>query len=230
MPGCQYKGEPVDNSEPTDLIRVLIAEDQEYLREGIRKILAEQPNIEVVGTAGDGLAALQMAWDLSPSLLLLDIHMPRMNGIEVARQIRAQKPEIGLLLLSQYDDLAYVHQFLENDTTGKGYLLKSTLGRINNLVQAIRAVAAGQLVLDPQLAEQLVNAPSSGLEQLTRQEQRILSAMAQGLDNQAIAELLTIEKSTVENHINSIYSKLGIGQDAGRHRRVEAVLYFLRGG
>jgi len=217
------------NPESSQQIKVLIAEDQEYLREGIRKILSEQPNIEVVGTANDGLTALQLAWDLEPDLIMLDIHMPRMNGIDAAKQIRAKKPEIGLLLLSQYDDLAYVHQFLENDSRGKGYLLKSTLGKINNLVQAIKAVAAGQLVLDPQLAEQLVSAPSSSLDQLTRQEQRILAEMAQGLDNQGIAELLTIEKSTVENHINSIYSKLGIGQDPGRHRRVEAVLHFLKG-
>jgi DNA-binding NarL/FixJ family response regulator len=212
-----------------DVIKVLIAEDQEYLREGISKILSEQPNLQVVGTAGDGLSALQLAYDLLPTVILLDIHMPRLSGIEVAKQIRAAKPEIGLLLLSQYDDLAYVHQFLGNDTSGKGYMLKSTLGRINHLVQAIRAVAAGQLVLDPQLAEQLMQTPSSSLEQLTKQEQRILSAMAQGLDNQAIAELYTIEKSTVENHINSIYSKLGIGQEQGRHRRVEAVLRFLKG-
>jgi DNA-binding NarL/FixJ family response regulator len=216
-------------SDDNDLIRLVIAEDQEYLREGIAKILSEQPNLQVVGKASDGLAALQLAWDLSPNVMLLDIHMPRMNGIDVARQVRAQKPEIGLLLLSQYDDLAYVHQFLENDTSGKGYLLKSTLSRVNNLVQAIKAVAAGQLVLDPQLAEQLVNTPSSTLDQLTKQEQRIISAMAQGLDNQAIAELYTIEKSTVENHINSIYSKLSIGQEPGRHRRVEAVLRFLKG-
>ncbi len=146
-----------------------------------------------------------------------------------AERIRAQQPEIGLLLLSQYDELAYVHRFLGDTPVRKGYLLKSTLGNVESLVQAIRAVSAGQLVLDPQLAAQLIQNPSSSLDQLTNQEQRVLAAMAQGYDNQSIAALLTIEKSTVENHINSIYSKLGIGQEPGRHRRVEAVLRFLKG-
>ena len=210
-------------------ITVLIVDDQEYLREGIRRLLAEQPGIEVIGTAGDGKTAIQLALELKPQVILLDIHMPNTNGIEVAAQIRAQEPAIGLLLLSQYDDLAYLFGFLATDSRAKGYLLKSTLGRVETLVQAIRAVAGGQLVLDPQLAEQLVHNPNSNLEPLTKQEQRVLAAMAQGFDNQTIAELLTIEKSTVENHINAIYGKLGIGQDLGRHRRVEAVLRFLKG-
>lgn len=215
----------VDNQS----IRILIADDQEYLREGISKVLAAQPNIKVVGAARDGLEALQLAADLLPDVILLDIHMPRMNGIDVAHRIRSERPSIGLLLLSQYDDLAYVHQFLGSDSASKGYLLKSTLGDIAALVQAIKAVLAGQLVLDPQLAEQIFLKSSSGLNQLTRQEQRILTEMARGLDNQAIAEALTIERSTVENHINSIYSKLNIGQEPGHHRRVEAVLRFLKG-
>ena len=217
------------NDESPGLIRILIAEDQEYLREGIHRILAAQPGIEVPGVAKDGLEALQLALELQPDMLLLDIHMPGMNGIEVAQHIRVKQPAIGLLLLSQYDDLAYVHQFLNSDSAGKGYLLKSTLGDIKTLVQAIKAVAAGQLVLDPQLAERLLQTSASGLNQLTKREQRILAEMARGLDNQAIAEILTIEQSTVENHINSIYSKLDIGQQPGYHRRVEAVLRFLKG-
>jgi DNA-binding NarL/FixJ family response regulator len=210
-------------------ISVLIAEDQEYLREGISRILSEQAELTVAGMVGDGLAAVQQALDLLPQVVLLDIHMPGLNGIEAAERIRAQQPTIGLLLLSQYDDLAYVHRFLGDTPVRKGYLLKSTLGQVDSLVQAIKAVAAGQLVLDPQLAAQLIQNPTSNLGELTNQEQRVLAAMAQGHDNQSIAALLTIEKSTVENHINSIYSKLGIGQEPGRHRRVEAVLRFLKG-
>lgn len=210
-------------------ITILIADDQEYLREGIRGILAGQPGMSVVGAAKDGTEALQMTLDLKPSLLLLDIHMPGMNGIDVAKQVRLKQPSIALLLLSQYDDMAYVLQFLGHDSHGKGYLLKSSLGDIRALVQAIRAVSMGQLVLDPQLAERLLQTSQSGLNQLTKREQRILSEMARGLDNQAIAEALTIEQSTVENHINSIYSKLNIGQEPGFHRRVEAVLRFLKG-
>lgn len=217
------------NVEHSGHIRILIAEDQEYLREGIAKILAAQPNIEVIGTAKDGLEALQQASNLLPDIVLLDIHMPRMNGIEAAQKLRSTHPNIGLLLLSQYDDLEYVHQFLGNDSVRKGYLLKSTLGDVQSLVQAIKAVVAGQLVLDPQLTQHLFQRADVGLSQLTKQEQRILAEMARGQDNQAIADTLTIEKSTVENHINSIYSKLGIGQDPGRHRRVEAVLRFLKG-
>jgi DNA-binding NarL/FixJ family response regulator len=217
------------NADTAAHIRILIAEDQEYLREGIQRILAAQPALEVVGTAKDGVEALGQASELLPDLLLLDIHMPHMNGIEVAQRVRAAYPTIGLLLLSQYDDLEYVHQFLGNDSTRKGYLLKSTLGDVASLVQAIKAVVAGQLVLDPQLTQSLFQRADTGLSQLTKQEQRILAEMAQGQDNQAIAESLTIEKSTVENHINSIYSKLGIGHEVGRHRRVEAVLRFLKG-
>ncbi|KAB2905777.1 MAG: response regulator transcription factor [Anaerolineae bacterium] len=219
----------MDNDESPKLIRILIAEDQEYLREGIRRILTSQPGMEVPGVAKDGLEALQLQNELQPDILLLDIHMPGMNGIEVAQRVRAHQPAIALLLLSQYDDLAYVHQFLGSDSAGKGYLLKSTLGDIKTLVQAIKAVIAGQLVLDPQLAERLLQTAVSGLNQLTKREQRILAEMARGLDNQAIADTLAIEQSTVENHINSIYGKLDIGQKPGQHRRVEAVLRFLKG-
>jgi DNA-binding NarL/FixJ family response regulator len=219
----------MDNDDTPKSINVLIADDQEYLREGIRRILAAQPGMAVVAVAQNGAEALQLALELLPDILLLDIHMPGMNGLEVAQQARAKHRAIGLLLLSQYDDLAYVHQFLGTDSAGKGYLLKSTLGDIQALVQAIKSVAAGQLVLDPQLAARLLQTSVSGLNQLTKREQRILSEMARGLDNQAIAEMLTIEQSTVENHINSIYSKLGIGQEPGLHRRVEAVLRFLKG-
>jgi DNA-binding NarL/FixJ family response regulator len=209
-------------------LKIVIADDQEYLREGIRRVLEALPDLQVVGVAEDGKAALDLALQLQPAVILLDIHMPHLNGIEVAQRLRAQMPHIGLLLLSQYDDLAYVHQFLDHDSARKGYLLKSTLSDIEALVQAIRAVAAGQLVLDPQLAERLFQTATAGLNQLTKREQRILSEMARGLDNQAIADALTIEQSTVENHINSIYSKLGIGQAPGYHRRVEAVLRFLK--
>jgi DNA-binding NarL/FixJ family response regulator len=210
-------------------ITLLIGEDQEYLREGIQRILAAQPDLEVIGAARDGPETLQMALDLKPHVILLDIHMPGINGIDVAQQIRTRDPSIGLLILSQYDDVAYIHQFLGTDSSGKGYLLKSTLGDVRALVQVIKAVAAGQLVLDPQLAARLLQTSFSGLKQLTRQELRILAEMSHGLDNQAIAEALTIERSTVENHINSIYSKLDIGQEPGHHRRVEAVLRFLKG-
>ncbi|HEX2623592.1 MAG TPA: response regulator transcription factor [Phototrophicaceae bacterium] len=210
-------------------IKIIIGEDQEYLREGIQQILAAQPDLEVIGTARNGLEALQMALDLTPDVILLDIHMPGMNGIDVAQHLREKEPSIGLLILSQYDDAAYIHQFLNDDLSGKGYLLKSTLGDVKALVQAIKAVASRQMVLEPQIARRLFQTSTSGLKQLTRQELRILAEMACGRDNQAIAETLTIERSTVENHINAIYSKLEIGQEAGRHRRVEAVLRFLKG-
>jgi DNA-binding NarL/FixJ family response regulator len=218
------------HDEPPARIKILIGDDQEYLREGIQRILVDQPDIEVVGTAKNGTETLRMALDLRPDAVLLDIHMPDMNGIDVAQHIREKAPSIGLLILSQYDDAAYIHQFLDNDSSGKGYLLKSTLGDVRALVQAIKAVVSRQLVLDPQIAERLFQASTSGLKQLTRQELRILAEMARGLDNQAIAETLTIERSTVENHINSIYSKLDIGHEPGRHRRVEAVLRILKGG
>jgi DNA-binding NarL/FixJ family response regulator len=215
-----------DKSTP---IKILIGEDQEYLREGIQRILSDQPDMAVIGAARDGTETLGMALDLKPDVILLDIHMPGMNGIDVALRVREKEPSIALLILSQYDDAAYIHQFLDTDSRGKGYLLKSTLGDVTALVQAIKAVVARQLVLDPQIAERLFQASMSGLKQLTRQELRILTEMARGLDNQAIAETLTIERSTVENHINSIYSKLDVGQEPGYHRRVEAVLRFLKG-
>jgi DNA-binding NarL/FixJ family response regulator len=211
------------------MLRLLIADDQEYLREGVRRILVDQPDISVVAVAENGTEALALTLSHLPDVVLLDIRMPHLNGVEVAQQVRIKQPQIGLLLLSQYDDLAYVHQFLGNDSARKGYLLKSTLSDVKALVQAIRAVASGQLVLDPQLAERLFQTSSAGLNQLTKRELRILAEMARGLDNQAIAESLVIEQSTVENHINSIYSKLDIGQSPGYHRRVEAVLRFLKG-
>jgi DNA-binding NarL/FixJ family response regulator len=217
----------IDSTNVAECTSVLIAEDQEYLREGISNILATQPGITLLGAAADGLAAYEMALDLSPQVLLLDIHMPGLNGLAVAERIRTQCPEIGLLALSQYDDLTYVQSFLGDEPRRKGYLLKSTLGQIASLTRAIRAVAAGHLVLDPQLAAQLLQDSTTTLSELTQQEKRVLAAMAQGLGNQGIADLLTIEKTTVENHINSIYSKLAVGPQPERHRRVDAVLRFL---
>ena len=128
-------------------IKILIAEDQEITREGYRQVLAREPNLEVIAAVDNGQAAVDLAKKHCPDVVMLDIRMPSLNGIEAARQIRRDCPDTGILLLSFYDDPRYVRTFLRDDAAGKAFLLKQTTSRIEELVRAINAVAAGQIML-----------------------------------------------------------------------------------
>jgi len=210
-----------------EFIRILIADDQELAREGYRRILETEPGLKIVTVATDGVEAVRLAQTHCPDVILMDIRMPGLNGIDAARQIRQHCPNVGIVLLSFYDDPRYVRAFFKDGATGKAFLLKQTIGRIEELVRAIQAVAAGQMMLDPTIVDELLGGNSlTVLADLTPQEMRVLELMAKGYANPAIAETLVVQERTIENYVSNIFSKLRL-KDKGQQARVQAVLLFL---
>ena len=209
------------------MIRVLIADDQELAREGYRRVLETQPDLEIVAMAADGLEAVQLAEATCPEVVILDIRMPRLSGLEAARRIRQACAGVGIVILSFYDDPRYVRAFFKEGAAGKAFLLKQTVGRIEELVRAIKAVSDGQIMLDPTIVDDLLSgAPLAALSDLTPQEMRVLELMAKGYANPGIAEALVVQERTVENYVSNIFAKLHL-KDKGQQARVQAVLLFL---
>ncbi len=194
------------------LIRVVIGEDHALVREGTSGILQQQPDIAVVGDAGDGAGAIELAVSLKPDVALLDIRMPGVGGIEAARQIREQAPDTAVLILSAHDDDDYVFAMLEAGASG--YLLKTIRGE--ELVDAVRRVHAGEVVLDPRIAQKVAalwaqhSKPGPGDEELTTREMDVLRLVCLGLHNKEIARELSISVRTVEGHLEMIFNRLGV--------------------
>ena len=213
-------------------IKVLIVDDQEVIREAFGMLLSSDPTVDLVGALSDGESAVKMVPILNPDVVIMDVKMPGINGIAAAQRIREAHPEVGIILLSAYDDSEYIREFLRDDPRGKSYLLKHTLGTMDELSRTIHDVAAGRTVLDPIMVEKLTSqkgiAENSPLRTLTRRELEVLSLMAKACTNSTIASILYIQPRTVEHHINSIFSKLGIAPETGQHARVQAVLAFLK--
>ncbi len=216
-------------------IRVVLAEDHYLVREGIRQLIEAQPDIDLVAVCEDLDSLIKAIDEEKPDVVLTDIRMPPTNtdeGIRAAEHLREQHPEAGVVVLSQYADPQYALAFLEHGSRGRGYLLKERVSDSDQLTSAIQEVARGGSVIDPKVIDGLVAARSraaeSPLRQLTPRETEILSEMAQGKNNAAIAETLVLSERAVEKHINSIFSKLALGEEPEIHRRVKAVLLFLR--
>ncbi|MEM1270598.1 MAG: response regulator transcription factor [Bacteroidota bacterium] len=182
-------------------VRVLLADDHPLLREGIRRILEREPDIQVVGEARNGAEALKLARTVPADVLLLDMEMPKLTGVEVARRLRSEQSTVRVLALSAYDDAAYVSELLRNDAYG--YITKGKAPML--VVEAVQAVANGE-------RRWFVNPSSNDHDQLpiSEREQEVLTLMAQGHSNKQIAEQLFISDHTVRNHIANIYSKLGV--------------------
>lgn len=195
-------------------IRVLVVDDHELHREGIRRILEEYEDLHVVGDAASGECALAAANKLGPQVVLLDMRLPGINGIETLRRLRDRHPDVRVLMVSAYDDGEYVRGALEAGAAG--YLSKSAPGR--ELVQAIRAVAAGATVLQPGLVTPLLAERPNPRALLTDRELTVLGMLAEGVHNKQVAAALGISARTVERHCDNIYSKLGVGS------RTEAVV------
>ena len=209
--------------------RIVLVEDHKIVREGTRQLLGQAPDMEIVGEAADGLEAVRLASELRPDVVVMDVRLPKMNGIEATRAIAARFPEVRVLILSAYDDDSYVFPLLEAGASG--YLLKTAGGA--ELAEAIRMVLAGETVLSPPITSKLVSrldrrGPSyrtPGMqESLTEREMEVLRATALGQPNKAIAGALDISPQTVQVHLRNIFSKLGVGN------RSEAVAYAIRHG
>ncbi|MGH2830416.1 MAG: response regulator transcription factor [Actinomycetota bacterium] len=215
-------------------IRVLLAEDSYLVREGVRGLLDAQPDIDVVDACADLDGLLAGVKAHSPDVVVTDIRMPPDNsdeGIRAAATLRETNPDLGVVVLSQYDEPEYALALLERGSQGRAYLLKQRVGDIDHLVAAIREVAAGGSVIDPKVVEGLVaartKAARSPLGSLTPREREVLGHMAQGKNNAAIAAALFLTERAIERHINSMFSKLGLSEEKDVHRRVKAVLLFL---
>lgn len=229
------KSVAVQQVSETARFRVLVAEDQYLMREGTRRLLAERDEVDVVGVAHDLGSVLAEARRLEPDVILMDVKMPpsySMEGIEAAHAIKTERPKTGVVMLTQHDDEEYVWALLENGVAGYGYLHKIRVGDLDQLVRAIREVAAGGSVLDPRIVETLLahrsRKPGSPLGELTSAELDVLRLMAEGKSNQAVAAALHVSLGTVEKRIAVVFAKLGLQQEPELNRRVAAVLIYLR--
>lgn len=215
-------------------IRVVLAEDSYLVREGIKRLVEAQDDLELVGTCADLDELLDAVRDAAPDVVLTDIRMPPTGtneGIRAAAQLRETSPGTGVVILSQYSTPAYVLALLEEGARGRAYLLKERVSEAEQLVKAIREVARGGSVIDPLVVETLIaqrtREARSPLRDLTPREGEVLGEMAQGKSNAAIAASLFVSERAVEKHINSIFAKLGLSEEHDVNRRVKAVLLHL---
>jgi DNA-binding NarL/FixJ family response regulator len=213
-------------------MRVVIADDAVLLREGAARLLAEAGH-EVVAQAGDADDLLRKVRAHKPDVAIIDVRMPPDNaddGLRAALTIREELPEVGILLLSQYVEDRYLGQLLASGAEGVGYLLKDRVAEVERLQEAVERVAAGGSVLDPEVVAQMLgrSREEGPLDSLTDRERDVLGLMAEGKTNRAIAGELFVSERAVERHVTSIFSKLGLEAGGEDHRRVLAVLAYLR--
>lgn len=217
------------------VLRVVIAEDNYLVREGVRRLLEDSGEVDVVAGTGDAAELLDAVRRLAPHAVLTDIRMPpghHIEGIEAARAIRTAHPDTGVVVLSQHADESYALALFADGSAGLGYLLKDRIGDLEDLVHALREVRAGGSVIDPQIVDTLVRrrsaaGESSPLAALSPRELEVLRQMAAGKTNAGIEQALFLSTSTVEKHVNAIFTKLRL-PETGVHRRVAAVLAFLQ--
>jgi len=212
-----------------DKIKVILAEDHVVVREGTRELLRREPDMEVVGEAGNGEEAVELATKLRPDVVIMDIAMPKLNGIEATKRIKALLPDTAVLILTAYDNDQYIFALLEAGAAG--YLLKNVRG--SELIDAVRAVHSGESVLDPAVTRRVIghlvsptpsHAETRVTEPLTEREMEVLKLAAKGISNKGIAEQLFLSPRTVQAHLGNIFNKLGVAS------RTEAVLYGLKRG
>ncbi|HEX8855386.1 MAG TPA: response regulator transcription factor [Thermoleophilaceae bacterium] len=213
-------------------MRVVVGEDQPLVREGIVRVL-EDAGFEVVGTAGDAPDLVRKARAHRPDVVVTDIQMPpdgTDDGLRAALEIRESDPDVGVLVLSQFLESRYALDLVGEHAEGVGYLLKEKVGEIRTFTDAVERVARGGSVLDPEVVASLVGRKrhESPLDELTNRERQVLSLMAEGRSNAAIAGELVVTVAAVERHVTSIFGKLGLHQSPDQHRRVLAVLRYLQ--
>ncbi len=212
-----------------DRITIVLADDHPLLRLALRDILERETDFAIVGETGDGREAVKLADELAPTVIIMDISMPGMDGLEATRQIKAAHPGIAVLVLTVHTDDQYIVEMLKAGAAG--YLLKSIFGE--EIVQAIRAVVAGEIVLSPSIGRQLMRqaaryqtkpVPLEAGEKLSAREMEVLKLAAQGMSNKDIADNLGVRERTIKGYLSDIFSKLGVAS------RTEAVVFGLRAG
>jgi DNA-binding NarL/FixJ family response regulator len=211
-------------------LRVVVADDSVLLREGLVRVLGEAGH-EVVGAFGTADELLVEAPKLKPDLAVLDVRMPptfRDEGVRAAIRLRSDLPDTGILLLSQYVEVAYAQELLGSGSGGVGYLLKDRVASLRDLEDAIDRIAHGGTVLDPEVVTQLLGRRNDPLASLTPREREVLQLMAEGRTNAAIGQQLFIGVGAVEKNVTSIFGKLGLEDSGSDHRRVLAVLAWMQ--
>ena len=213
-------------------MRVVLADDSVLLREGVARLL-EDAGFEVVGQAGNAEELLLKVRSYSPQVAIVDIRMPPTHtdeGLRAAREIREKYPGTGVLVLSQYVEPEYALDLLSESAEGVGYLLKDRVADVGEFAAAVRRVAEGGSALDPAVVALLVgrSRKDDPVARLTPREREVLEQMAEGRSNQAISQRLVVTERAVEKHVTSIFAKLRLPADAADHRRVLAVLTYLR--
>ena len=213
-------------------MRVVIADDAMLIREGTARLL-QDAGVQVAGKAGDAQTLLRLVATEQPDVAIVDIKMPPTHtdeGLVAAEQIRSSHPGVGVLVLSQYLDSRYATRLLEDHPEGRGYLLKDRVSDIGVLKDAIARIAEGECVLDPTIVARLIKRPRrpGPIDELTSREREVLALIAEGRSNQGISQILVLSPKTVEAHVGRILAKLGLDDTPDYHRRVLAVLAFLR--
>ena len=214
-------------------VRVVIADDSVLFREGIAELL-ERAGFQVAGQSGTAEDLLLKVRSYDPDVAIVDIRMPPTHtdeGMRAAREIRERHPDVGVLVLSQYEEAPYMMELLQGDIEGVGYLLKDRIRDVHEFADAVQRVAEGGSAFDPTVVSRLVGRRrgEDSLDSLTPREREVLELMAQGRSNQAIAEKLVVTPGAVEKHVRSIFGKLGLPVSAEDHRRVLAVITYLNG-
>ena len=217
---------------PTEQIRVVVGEDQPFVREGIVRVL-QDGGFNVVGTAANAHELVRMADAYAPDVVIADIQMPpdrTDDGLRAALAIRAAHPGVGVLVLSQFLEDSYAFNLVADGAQGVGYLLKEKVGDMGMFADAVRRVADGESVLDPDVVARLVGRKrkASPLDDLTPRERQVLALIAEGRSNVGIAHELVVTVAAIERHVTSIFDKLGLHRAPEAHRRVLAVLTYLR--
>jgi len=215
-------------------VRVVIADDAVLIRAGVATLL-QDAGIEVVGQAGEAGELLRLLRTATPDAAILDIRMPPSHtdeGIVAARTIRQEHPNVAVLVLSQYLESSYAMRLLEENPAAVGYLLKDRISHPASLTDALRRVVAGECLVDPAIVGRLLARARrrSPLDELTAREREVLALMAEGRSNAGICQQLALSPKTVETHVNRVFGKLGLAEATDGHRRVLAVLTYLRQG
>jgi len=217
-------------SSPTSPLRVVVADDSVLLREGLVRVLVEA-GFDVVASYAEAGPLLAGLVEVAPDLIVLDVRMPptfRDEGVRAAIEARTLLPGVGILLLSQYVEVAYAQELLSSGTGGVGYLLKDRVASLAELEDAVSRIAAGGTVLDPEVVAQLLGRRQNPLSSLTPRELEVMALMAEGRTNAAIAAALVIGTGAVEKNVTSIFQKLALDDSGTDHRRVLAVLAWLQ--